>query len=181
MLTALVMSFSFSPALAQLDMEGGNIGVFADDAGTSCNLSDAPGVLSVYFLCLGAIDATASQWAAPHPTCLHAEHISDVCAFPIYIGDTETGIIVGYPTCKVGTFLIVTATYNVLESATECCRWSVVPDPSLPSGKIETVDCFFMVHYPPGGQAVVNATPECTCSVPTEDTTWGKLKALYAN
>jgi len=177
----LLQLFSASLALASWDLEAGDIGIFADNAGTTCNLSGAPGLLNVYFLCVGAIDATSSEWAAPHPACLTAEHISDSSPQPIFLGDTETGISVGYGTCKTGTFLIMMATYNVLTPATVCCYWPVGPDPRFSgSGKIETSDCGFMMHFPPGGQAVVNATSGCTCSVPVEDTSWGRVKALYA-
>jgi hypothetical protein len=178
LLLTLVLALGATVAFAQW-WENGDIGIFADAAGMDCNLSDAPGLLNVYFLHVNATGAVHSQWAAPHPACLSAEHMSDVSAFPVHIGDTETGIIVGYDTCKIGTFLM-TATYNVLAPASECCRWLVVPDPSVPSGKIEIGDCSFWWEYPPGGQAIINSTPDCTCSVPTEDTTWGQVKALYA-
>jgi hypothetical protein len=35
------------------------------------------------------------------------------------------------------------------------------------------------MSYGTGGQGIVNMNPTCPCNVPTEDTTWGQVKALY--
>jgi hypothetical protein len=100
-----------------------------------------------------------------------------VPVFAINLGNTEYGITIGYGTCKTGTFHIVTAQYLVT-SATECCPWSVVADPNAPSGRIEIPDCDFLMSYGTGGTSFINAT--FACMGPTEDTTCGGVKALYA-
>lgn len=155
----------------------GSIGIFADNAGTNCNLPGAAGFQSYYFVHVNAIGATASQWAAPAPTCMTAVRMADIPVFSVNFGNTTTGITVGYPVCKTGTFLIMTSLYQVVSAGT-CCRWSVIPDPSLPSGKIEIPDCAYAMAYGTGGQALVGAMCP-TCNVPVEDTTWGQMKALY--
>jgi hypothetical protein len=62
-----------------------------------------------------------------------------------------------------------------------CCRYPVLPDPRLPSGKIEARDCVQNVMYPTGGRGIINpnATCQCTFPVPVEETTWGQIKSLY--
>jgi hypothetical protein len=96
------------------------------------------------------------------------------------LGTTETGVTIGYGSCKTGTFWIITALYYVT-AAEPCCHWTVVADPYVPSGKIDIADCDYHLTYATGGGAIVNATEACNCDVPTENTTWGKVKALYTD
>ena len=172
---AIATLFAASMAFAATN---GSIGIFADNAGTNCNLPGTPGIAYYYFVHVNAIGATASQWAAPAPTCMTAVRLADMPVFAVNFGNTTTGITVGYPTCQTGTFHIMTALYQVM-AAGPCCRWSVIPDPSLASGKIEIPDCFYAMAYGTGGQGIVNMGPSCPCNVPTEETTWGQVKALY--
>jgi len=174
LLLTLVLMLGATMAFAQ----NGSIGVFADPAGASCNLSGAAGMLYVYFVHVNALGATASQWAAPAPTCMTATRLADLPVFAINLGNTAAGITIGYGVCKTGSFHIITALYQTIIGPTACCRWSVVADPSLPSGKIEIPDCDFNLSYGTGGQALVGSMCP-TCNVPLEDTTWGQMKALY--
>jgi len=175
LLLTLVLMLGATMAFAQ----NGSIGVFADNMGANCNLPAVPGsFLNVYFVHVNALGATASQWAAPAPACFSAIRLADLPVFSVNFGNTSVGITVGYPTCKTGTFHIMTALYQVLGAPAACCRWYVIPDPSLASGKIEIPDCAYVMAYGTGGQALVGAMCP-TCNVPLEDTTWGQMKALY--
>jgi len=178
LLLTLVLVLGATVALAQAP--NGSIGIFADNAGVSCNLPSAAGIQYYYFVHVNALGATASQWAAPKPDCLTGTRLSDLAVFAINIGTSDVGITVGYPSCKTGTFHILTALYSVV-SATPCCYFSVVPDPYLPSGKIEIPDCDFNLTYGTSGQGILESGPTCDCNVPVEDTTWGQMKALYTD
>ena len=155
----------------------GSIGIIADTGSWSPCLSANPGQLYVYFFHFNAIGATASQWAAPPPACFTGVHLSDAPVFAVNLGNTETGITIGYMTCKTGSFHVMTAVYQ-LTSVGTCCHWSVVADPNLPSGKIEIPDCDFNLTYGTAGQGIFGTNPTC-CWDPVEDTTWGGVKALY--
>jgi hypothetical protein len=172
---AIATLFAASMVFAQ----NGSIGIFADPAGTNCNLPGVPGIAYYYFVHVNAIGASASQWAAPAPTCFSGMRLADLAVFAVNLGNTSAGVTVGYGTCKTGTFHIMTALYQVFAPAGPCCRWKVVADPSLSSGKIEIPDCLFLMSYGTGGQGIVNMNQTCPCNVPTEDTTWGQVKALY--
>jgi len=175
LLLMVVLMLGATLAFAQ----NGSIGIFADAAGTNCNLPSAPGMMYVYFLHVNAVGATASQWASPAPSCLTAVRLADIPVFAINLGNTAAGITVGYPICKTGTFLIMSTIYNMVVAPTPCCYWPVIADPNLPSGKIEIPDCLFNLTYGTGGKGIINYGPNCNCNVPTEDTTWGQMKALY--
>jgi hypothetical protein len=180
LLLTLVLILGASMVFAQ----AGSIGIFSDQTGTSCNLTATPGLVYYYFLHVNTTGAKAAAWSAPVPTCFPAVFLGYLTEDPFYfcIGDPETGITVAYHGCKTGTFLIMKALYNVLGAATDCCRWSIGPDPHVPSGTIEGADCSGNMIHPSGGYAILNATAACNCDiyVPTENTTWGQVKALYA-
>jgi hypothetical protein len=175
LLLTLILLLGVTMTIAQ--GYNGAIGIFADPGGNSVYLSGAPGVRTYYFLHVNAVGATASQWAAPHPSCMTATRLADVPVFAINLGNTETGVTIGYGACKTGSFHIMTVMYQVT-AATDCCFWSVVADPNLPSGRIEIPDCEFNLTYGSGGQGIINPNP--TCTGPIEDTTWGGVKALYS-
>ncbi len=177
LLIALVLVLGATVALAQVP--NGSIGIFADNGAVSCNLSSA--ATSYYYFChVGALGATASQWAAPKPDCLTGARLADLPVFAINLGTTADGITVGYGLCKTGTFHIMTALYSVA-SATPCCYFSVIADPNLSSGKIEIPDCDFNLTYGTSGQGIINSGVSCDCNVPAEETTWGQVKALYTD
>lgn len=173
----LLLMFVLMVGAATVFAQNGSIGIFADNGGTNCNISGAPGLLYVYFVHVNAVGATASQWAAPHPTCLTGVRVADLPPWEI-LGTTETGVAIGYGTCKTGTFLLMSTLYYVT-AAEPCCRWPVVADPNVASGKIEIADCEYELTYGTGGQGIVNATEACNCNVPAEDTTWGRVKSMY--
>jgi hypothetical protein len=60
--------------------------------------------------------------------------------------------------------------------------YPVLPNPNFPSGKIEVGDCSNHVVFGVGLVATLNGNSSCPCGypVPVEETTWGSVKALYA-
>ena len=92
---------SAAPAFAQY---GGDIGIYADANGNSCDLSDvgthtagfAPAFFAYVVHSLIPDDAVSSQWAAPIPTCATFQHFNDNwLAGSAPFGDTQTGVARG--------------------------------------------------------------------------------------
>jgi len=125
------------------------------------------------------VGSTACQYSAPKPTCMTAMYLSDTNPFPVTVGNSQTGVSVGYGTCRVGPIHVQTISFFTSGTTPACCRYRVLPDPNLASGQVETVDCAFQPGIATGGQGFVNSNPTCNCNVPVEDTTWGGVKALY--
>lgn len=178
LLLTLVLMLAASMAFAQ----GGSIGVFADAGGSSCNLTDAaPGLLSLYVVHVLTPGATASQFAAPMPACmLGATYLSDSSPFSVVIGSSQTGVAIGYGACLAAPIHCLTIQYFASGLSTACCYYSVIPDPNLPSGLIEVVDCAENLISATGGVGIINPDGTCQCDVPTQDTTWGKVKSIFA-
>lgn len=173
---AIVMSASMAFAQA------GQIGTFADAAGTNCNVSTAtPGLVSVFVVHLNAPGVTASQFAAPLPACASPNiFLSDTGVFPVTIGGSQTGVSIGYGSCNGTPLHILSINLFAQGAFSFCCIWPVVPDPNVPSNRIEVVDCGGQLIYGSGLNGLLNGNATCTCaSVPTEETSWGAVKALY--
>ncbi|UCH84194.1 MAG: hypothetical protein JSW50_00455, partial [Candidatus Latescibacterota bacterium] len=104
--------------------------------------------------------------------------------WPINIGNSQTGVAIGYGTCLESPVHPLTINYFVQSPPTEsCCYYPVLPDPHVPSGEIEVVDCNNELVYAEGGVAVLYPTSNCLCEggvVAVEESTWGRVKALYA-
>jgi hypothetical protein len=164
-------------ALAQ----AGAIGIFKDPAGTVCYLDDkSAGVVPYYVVHVGTGGATACQYSAPRPDCMTATYLSDTNVFPVTIGNSQSGVSVGYGTCRTGPIHVQTISYFSQGLTPACCRYYVLPDPNASSGKIDTVDCYDTIVSVSTIRAVINATAGCPCGEPTaEESTWGQVKTLY--
>jgi hypothetical protein len=163
--------------------QGGDIGVFADAGGAGCNIVDAtPGLLTVYVVHMNTGGATASQFAAPKPSCMTGvSWLSDVFVYPVTIGNSQDGVAVAYGACFASPIHVLTIQYFGSGQSEVCCMYPVIPAPSTPSGRIEVVNCADALLYGNGLVSSVNADATCMCgSVKVEDTTWGRVKAIYA-
>lgn len=174
LLLTIVLMLGASMAFAQQ----GSVGIFKDGAGTNCNLDDkVPGLTPYYVVHVYTTGSTACQYSAPKPACLLATYLSDTNPFPVTVGSSQTGVSVGYGTCRVGPIHVQTISYFTQGMTGACCYYPVLPDPAV--GVIGTVDCAFNPGVATGGKGIVNSNATCDCNVPAEDTTWGGVKALY--
>jgi hypothetical protein len=106
--------------------------------------------------------------------------LSDTAQFPVTIGSSQTGVAVGYGACLGSPIAVLAINYFGNGLTGGCCPYPVLPDPNVPSGQIEVVDCADNLITATGFTSVINPDPTCDCDVPTQDSTWGGIKALYA-
>jgi len=185
LLMTLVLVLGATMVLAQ---DGGRIGLFSDEAGTNCAITDAaPGLLQVYVVHIMTGGATASQYAAPKPPCFTASYLSDTNVFGVTVGNSQTGVSVGYGTCRSAPIHLQTISFFAAGTSSTCCVYSVACDPvsvtgACGAGKLDVVDCGFTYILGAGQSGVVNSTVDCTCAmiVPERDSSWGQIKALYS-
>jgi hypothetical protein len=161
--------------------QAGAIGVFRDPGGTNCYLEDkSPGVVPFYVVHVGTGGATACQYSAPKPNCLAATYLSDTNVFPVTIGNSQTGVSIGYGTCRTGPIHVQTISYFTQGLTPACCRYYLQPDPNGSTGKIEFVDCSYESVTGSTMRAVINPNGTCPCGEPSaEETTWGGVKTLF--
>lgn len=162
----------------------GRVGAFGDAAGTTCVITQPPagGTFYVYLVHIETDGVFGASFWAPKPACLNASHLADINAFPVVVGTTQTGYGVGYGTCKTEPFLVCSILFTSLGPSSDCCVYYILPDPNIgPNADYEFSNCDFETVLGGGKAGVVNQTAACSCEdIPTEDSSWGKIKALYS-
>ncbi|MFQ5512178.1 MAG: hypothetical protein ACE5EO_10045 [Candidatus Krumholzibacteriia bacterium] len=170
--------------------QSGHIGIFDDPGGAGCAITDVSGPLTIYHVVhVLTPAATRARFSAPLPSCHAGTYVGDVPSFPATFGNSQTGIEILYPQCMTGPVHLLeiwVMTAGTTPTGCTCC-WATLPDPNAPSGRIEVFDCSSKVFRIDPFGAYVNpdigcgSTPFCDCfaTVPTESSTWGRVKALY--
>jgi hypothetical protein len=119
----------------------------SDDAagGDWCDriIDSAPAVRQIHIFASTA-GAAGVSFAAPLPECLTgATYLSETCEFPVHIGDSQNGIVVGFGVCQTGNAIRILTIDCLMQGLTEdCCLYRVRPYPEG-SFYIEFVDCDF--------------------------------------
>jgi hypothetical protein len=160
----------------------GQIGVFADEYGSECNLvDDGSGLMTVYVVHVNTNGASASQFAAPMPGCMTGvTRMGETSPF-LAIGDSQTGVAIAYGACLTSPIHVLTIQYMGSGLSETCCPYPVIPHPQALSGEIEVTDCDNNLLTAGGDVSRVNSDGSCRCgTVQVEKCTWGRIKALYA-
>jgi hypothetical protein len=177
----------------------GHYALYADERRSSCALEDrTAGTVYVHMFAEGIRGLLVVELVAPVPDCWEgATWLADVIPHELVIGDTQKGglaVFVGTP----GTGVCETAiapdpayigsiSIQTQGRARSCCAY-----PILPGGSADGPDPVAAVcggrdgvqKVPVGKQgAVINADVSCPCKalqpLPVEETSWGRVKALY--
>jgi hypothetical protein len=166
--------------------QAGSIDIFTDAGFTSCNLAEpaGPSLTPIYIVHTNTAGATASVWKLEATD--GAENLTytgETNAFPTTIGDVFGGISVAYGACLNNPqILMVTVNFFYSPGAAPACGiFRIVGnDVHSQTSDIEIVDCSSnRLILAEAGHARVNPDAGCTCNVPTHETTWGGIKALY--
>jgi len=168
-------------AFAQVASHGDTIGLFNDPAGLSCNLTDTYGLKNVYVVHFSPGGASASEFSVPKPACwTNAIYLSISVPWEYY-GDPQTGMVMPYGTCRTGTTLVITVNFFMQGTSPACCLYPLLGS-ALAGGQVRSVDCSNQPLPAVGLVATINGDATCPCGNPVsvEDTTWGRVKALYS-
>ena len=165
------------------------IGIYADAGGTNCSFNPAAFALVTLYIVHDAEGGgkvskfMISDLSGMTPTG------SSVQAPFLAIGTYAAGIEIAYPECQNGKVVIGTLGYFHQAEVMNCSRTvQVVPHPgSQVPGEVIVVDCnlpFGNIEVAQGGRAWGGTDPvacgDCfEPTVPTNESTWGGIKALY--
>jgi hypothetical protein len=169
----LIMLILVSPCLI---LAQGAIGIHADPEGMTCNIDDSqPGLITIYVVHkpLFSNGAMGISFSAPIPPCAVLDYVGEEHVFPLTTGDSQNGITVFYGSqCLWGSTLVLIITLQGYGQTPECCFFPI-PNVSVVKCNGETESGLGMDHH------TINGNASCDCAIPIEQTTWGKIKALY--
>ena len=120
------------------------------------------------------------SFSVPVPGCYTGLYLADQQQFPVTVGNSQTGVSVGYGACLGEPINVIGVQLFNSGTTPPCCQWDVLPDPNLPSGNIEVVDCGGGLVTANGKPGFINGDANCPCTVATEDATWGQVKQIYS-
>ncbi len=173
---------------ASATMAADRIGIYSDQGGGACALTTLvapPGNNSLYIIHkFNGNGSTASQFKVNDLSGLFAA--SQTTTFLI-LGTWNTDLSVSYGGCVVGDINVMTLNFLWFGNPISGCNntLTVVPAPTSPiPGEIATVECDFETLTPATGGTAWVGTGSNTCTgacdpVPTQENTWGGIKALY--
>jgi len=179
----LLTSLAVLMVAAAANAQWGTIDIF-DQTDATCALTDAPaGILTIHLWHTNITSgATGNQFIVDKGPGVTISYFSDAATDPsiLKIGTADAGISVAYGSCRSSDFHFLNVIYFTSATSTACSYLSILPSPASLTGLVEIIDCAATKHtYPSGGQAIMNDDGSCTCNVPVQRTTWGKVKALY--
>jgi hypothetical protein len=177
-LTVLALALAASPAFAQT----GSMGVYADNTGSACNITVPVGVpFSIYIVHKSPGGATGSQFkfvaASIDPSI--ANFGGSAAPGLLVIGDPSTGVSIAYGGCLTGDIHLWSFTMFSAAGAPNCIYAEIIPDPAALTPGVLSVNCVFAEIPVDPGEGILNPNAGCDCNVANQESTWGKVKALY--
>ena len=165
------------------------IELFADQGMSNCELAfNGPNIYQVHMFHTGPDAAIACQFMAPKPACwTNAIWTGDTLPF-LSLGNSQTDLSLSYGACLQPPIYLGTINYFVSGPGTSCCPYPVLPALTSPiPGRIAVFDCALpnsnTLAADAGQQVMINPNSSCPhCElgpVAVQETTWGRIKALY--
>lgn len=169
-LSTLIILAMLSPARAS---EWGTIAIFSDATLTDPTLvDDVPRMVDIYIAHLDFGGVTGSEFRTEADAGFTGVWLSETSPWsPYVIGTSPTGVAIAYAQCVMSDIIVIKATYLLTGTSAPCSRLRVVPSPG--HDLVVCSGCHF-VDGPCGAGSLA-----VSCPVPVEETTWGRVKALY--
>ncbi len=168
--------------IAPLPASADHIGVYTDESGSYCHLEVAPGQqVSVYVVHIYTLGARGSTFAVIDDTGF--VRLAEVRHSGFFSsGSVYSGVVVSYFDCQVGHAAPFRLDFFTVDPRVDPCAASlrVVGNPLRGDASPVVQDCTDLLHPATGGEFVFGPAYCSGCSAnPTQDSTWGKVKALY--
>lgn len=181
----MVAVLCFLIAVTQAPLHASHIGLWSEWSSTlRCSFqSDPPGLLALYVVHHAPVQAAGSRFRLEPSADLTMVYQSETLHLGYAQGNLRDGVEIHYGTCLQGDYLVATVIYLADGNSAPCSYVTVAPHPDVASGEPEVWNCaegwvpdgfVTKIYVVKGG----NCPGWCFAS-PTENTTWGAIKALY--
>ncbi len=157
------------------------IGLFADTGGNDCNLVDnAPGPFSVHVVLINHGGAAVCEFQVLGSRGFAGTHLSDTPVLGNPVGDSQNGIFINLMGCRTAPTHVLTINYNGFGLSSLCSTLEVIENGNALPPTPSITDCVGTRSLAFVKAMIVNPTASCTCAVPVEETTWGRIKSIYS-
>jgi hypothetical protein len=169
-----------APAFAQINPLVGDLSVYADDQGSVCNINANGGGAFMQLPVIQKFSGGAGSGNVAIRFKITVPTGMSIIGFnTIYVpvGSVVNDLSVAFGVC-ISTTTVVGQLQVLSNTASPTCSYiSVVAADNFATPI--AADCSFGEYPMKTGQAIVNPDGTCQCSVATQPTSWGKVKALY--
>jgi hypothetical protein len=151
---------------------GERIVLFSDEALTNTMLTDtSPRIVDVYVAHLETPGTTGCLFRIAASPGFTGVWLGD--SSPWYTaGNSQAGITVVYEKCLAGNAVMLKVTYQLFGTSANCSSLRTTNHPITIPGQVYCDRCFSEYSLPESSLLI-------NCTVATESTTWGRVKALY--
>jgi hypothetical protein len=164
------------------------LGFFTDEDASSCEITNVTGeVITIHMLLYGdATTANTVSFYASTPACWDAIWLGDEINddyLPMGTTHGQYGVSITFRGCRDLPLRLGSMSFWATGSSA-CCTYDAYRLPLGNVDYIEVINCG-SISVPAGYESVViNPDESCGCApsavVSTEETTWGRVKALYS-
>lgn len=127
------------------------------------------------------LSITGVEFSAPKPSCFTGVWLSDTNVFAVVLGNSQTGVSIGFGLCKAAPFHVMTINYFASGTTPADCVYRTLAHPYNVTGNIEVADCDFNSSTFFEGANFINP-PEADCfTIPVQESTWGKVKSVFSD
>lgn len=163
---------------------------FADPAGTNCEIVNTQSEIVTIHMLLTGDGSTANTvtFSAPTPACWTGAVWlgDDVNPSYLWLGTTHdpaAGLTVTFIGCKNLPIYLGSMTFEASGSE-PCCYYDILPGLPATVNQLRIIDCDGDPVVIPAVGVTINPDAGCPCGsselpVAVEETTWGRVKALY--
>ena len=183
LLMALPLILFSIPAFGQ----GGLIGLYTDIWGSQCDFEDRSyDILEVKVVHKFSPGMSGSQFkvqASPGFTGVYLGEEFSPQLTALFIGNTQTGIGIAYGACYSDNLHVITIRYIIYGTSEPLSYLEVVTHLGGAPPGLWATSCDHIPQLLPaqGGRAYITNDGSAYCTItPNRNTTWGGIKALYA-
>ncbi len=164
-----------------------HLGIYTDQVATACTFSGpypaAPATVDLYVVHRFSAGAKGSDFKVVDASGLIPAS-QTLLGTPQYLalGAWNTGWVIGYAFCYNGDIPVAKLSFYAFAPPADCASISIAADPNAAQGEPLAIDCSDAENIATGGVFHFNPNGTCTdCGEPnaTQESTWGKVKALY--